>query len=254
MATLSVENLEVDYGGLKALCGVSFSLGEAGIFGLIGPNGAGKTTCINVLTGFATPSAGKTTLDSVGISGIPSDGLRRMGISRTFQAGRLFSALTVSENIAAAAIGLGQSRRQADATAAEVLGWIGLSLFAKRRAGTLAYSDQRRVAIARALVGRPSHLLLDEPAAGMSEGESIELTRLIRRIRDEHGTSVLLVEHNIAMVLSVCEDILVLDGGMPIEEGPPDVIRRSAVVREAYLGTALDRRDAIRAETQGESA
>jgi branched-chain amino acid transport system ATP-binding protein len=248
MGVLSVENVEVDYGGLKALQGVSFTLLEAGIFGLIGPNGAGKTTCINVLTGFATPTAGRTLLDGAALSGMSSDALRRMGISRTFQAGRLFSGLTVSENIAAAAIGLGQSRRQADATAAEILAWMGLSQLAKRRSGTLAYSDQRRVAIARALVGRPTHLLLDEPAAGMSEGESIELGRLIRLIRDTYGTSVLLVEHNIAMVLSVCEDILVLDGGMPIEAGPPSVIRKSVVVREAYLGSALDRREAIQVD------
>lgn len=244
MSALSMEGVELTYGGIKALQRVSFSLGGSGIFGLIGPNGAGKTTCINVLTGFAQPSSGTVMLDGQSLQGCSPEQIRRRGISRTFQAGRLFSALTVEENIAAAAIGLGQSRYQADQSAADILEWMGLAAFSSRRASTLAYSDQRRVAIARALVGKPSHLLLDEPAAGMSEAESTELAIFIRRIRDELGTSVLLVEHNIAMVLSVCEDILVLDSGMPIEAGSPEVIRGSVVVREAYLGTSLDRREA----------
>lgn len=250
MGMLSMEGVELTYGGVRALQHVSFSLGGGGIFGLIGPNGAGKTTCINVLTGFARPSAGKVMLDGKSLVDTSPEERRRLGISRTFQAGRLFSALTVAENIAAAAIGLGQTRRQADRSAEEILDWMGLSGFAGRRAATLAYSDQRRVAIARSLVGHPSHLLLDEPAAGMSEGESAELARLIRRISQEIGTSVLLVEHNITMVLSVCTDILVLDSGKPIEAGPPGVIRASAIVREAYLGTSLERRDAAQADLQ----
>jgi branched-chain amino acid transport system ATP-binding protein len=247
MSVLSLDGVDLTYGGIKALQQVSLSLKPGEIFGLIGPNGAGKTSCINVLTGFAPPTAGQILLSDRSVSTATPDERRRMGISRTFQAGRLFSALTVLENIAAAAIGIGQSRREADRSAVDVLDWMGLSAFAPRRAGTLAYSDQRRVAIARSLVGQPSHLLLDEPAAGMSEEESADLGALVRRIRDDFGTSVLLVEHNIAMVLSVCEHILVLDGGRPVEAGPPAVIRASAVVREAYLGTSLDRQEQSRA-------
>ena len=254
MAELSMDGVDLTYGGLKALQQVSFSLGAGGIFGLIGPNGAGKTTCINVLTGFARPSAGKVTLNGKSVVDTSPEERRRLGISRTFQAGRLFSALTVAENIAAAAIGLGQNRRQADHSAADMLAWMGLSAFAERRAGTLAYSDQRRVSIARALVGHPSHLLLDEPAAGMSEVESADLARLIRRIAKEIGTAVLLVEHNITMVLSVCTDILVLDSGRPVEAGSPDAIRASTIVREAYLGTSLERRAAMQADLKEASA
>ncbi|RVD32207.1 ABC transporter ATP-binding protein [Mesorhizobium sp. M4A.F.Ca.ET.020.02.1.1] len=248
MGELALQSVDLSFGGLKALRGVSLALGGRGVIGLIGPNGAGKTTCINVLTGMIAPTAGDVTLDGQSLLGLAPSELRRRGISRTFQAGRLFSTLTVHENVAAAAVGLGCSRGQADKAADATLDWIGNAALGDRRASTLSYADQRRTAIARAIVEKPAFLLLDEPAAGMSQQEAIELGALIRRIHEELGVAVLLVEHNITLVFSVCDHIHVLDSGAEIAVGPPDAIRASTAVREAYLGTSLERQEAARAE------
>jgi branched-chain amino acid transport system ATP-binding protein len=248
MAELALRSVDLAFGGLKALRGVSLVLDGREVIGLIGPNGAGKTTCINVMTGMITPTAGTINLDGASILGLAPHELRRCGISRTFQAGRLFSALTVHENVAAAAVGLGRSRSQADIAADSILDWMGIAALGGRSAAALSYADQRRTASARALVGKPAFLLLDEPAAGMSQQEAAELGILIRRIHKDMGVAILLVEHNITLVLSVCDHIHVLDSGVEIAAGGPDAIRASAAVREAYLGTSLERQEAARAE------
>ncbi len=238
MACLELHSVSVAFGGVKALSDVSLLMAPGQIHGLIGPNGAGKSTCINVLTGFQSVSAGMVSLAGERIDRVPVERLRTMGVSRTFQAGRLFSMLTVRENLAAASIGIGRRRHAALAEADDMLEWVGITALADMKAAALPYTDQRRVAIARALIGRPAFLMLDEPAAGMSADEADDLATLIRRIANDLGTSVLLVEHNISLVLSLCRTITVLDGGTVIAEGSPATIRTDRRVREAYLGTS----------------
>ncbi|AXC50750.1 ABC transporter ATP-binding protein [Paracoccus suum] len=239
MGSLSLEHVRVSFGGLNALTDVSLTMGPAGILGLIGPNGAGKSTCINVMTGFQKASAGRVLLDGRAIGGPPA-AFRHAGISRTFQAGRLFATLTVAENLAAAAIGMGLSRRAAATEADRVLDQTGIAQLAHEVAAVLPYTDQRRVAIARATVCQPKFLLLDEPAAGMSQQEAQGLADTIRTIRANEGPAVLLVEHQVGLVLSLCDEIAVLDRGRIIALDTPDAIARDEVVREAYLGTSGD--------------
>ncbi len=240
MSHLSADKLSVAFAGLKALSEVDLTVTPGRITGLIGPNGAGKTTLVNVLTGFQTPTGGAVTLDGASLSGLKPHELRRRGIARTFQGGRLFRDLAVIDNLEVTGVGLGQSRRQARAEAAAMLDWVGIGPLAHRIAGTLNYTDERRVAIGRALIGVPSYVLLDEPAAGMSAPEAADLSALIRRIVGEMGCGVLLIEHNVGLVLNLCDWVVVLDSGMIIETGDPAAIRASEKVRHAYMGTATE--------------
>jgi branched-chain amino acid transport system ATP-binding protein len=225
---------------LKALSDVTLAVPRGRITGLIGPNGAGKTTLINVLTGFQPVDTGALVLEGEAVNGIPAHRLRRKGIARTFQSGRLFRDLRVIDNLEVTGVGLGESRRDAIAEAERVMAWLGISHLAGTIAGALPYTDERRVAIGRAIMRTPRYLLLDEPAAGMSEHESHELADIIRRIAGEFGVGVLLIEHNIGLVLELCERIFVLDSGEIIEVGPPGQIRNSDAVRHAYMGTQRD--------------
>jgi branched-chain amino acid transport system ATP-binding protein len=161
-------------------------------------------------------------------------------VARTFQSGRLFRDLTVVDNLEVTGVGLGLSRRDALAEAERTMEWLGIAQLAGAIAGTLPYTDERRVAIGRAIMCKPRYLLLDEPAAGMSEHESHDLAAVIRRIAAELGIGVLLIEHNIGLVLELCERIFVLDSGEIIEVGPPEQIRGSDAVRHAYMGTQRD--------------
>jgi branched-chain amino acid transport system ATP-binding protein len=233
---LALEDLGVAFGGFQALGGVSLNLRQGQIMGLIGPNGAGKTTCVNVLTGFQRPTEGRVRLGGRDVSRLSAHALRRAGVARTFLAGRLFSGLDVLDNLAVTGVGLGQSRHHAELEALALLDWIGMAAMQSWPAAGLPYTDERRVAIARALMGKPQFLLLDEPAAGMSEPEAGELADLITRIAAELGVGVLLIEHNVALVLSVCAHVVVLDGGRVIEAGDRATILSSRAVREAYLG------------------
>ncbi|MEO9338488.1 ATP-binding cassette domain-containing protein [Mesorhizobium sp. SB112] len=240
MSHLSAENVSVAFAGLKALSAVDLRIMPGRISGLIGPNGAGKTTLVNVMTGFQTPTEGAVKLGEEHLTGLKPHQVRRRGIARTFQGGRLFRDLPVVDNLEVTGVGLGMSRRAAIAEAEAMLDWIGITSLGSRIAGTLPYTDERRVAIGRALMGRPAYILLDEPAAGMSGPESKELSALIRRIATDLGCGVLLIEHNVGLVLGLCEHIVVLDSGAIIEEGTPGSIRDSEKVRHAYMGTAAD--------------
>ena len=240
MSHLSAENVSVSFAGLKALSSVDLQITPGRISGLIGPNGAGKTTLVNVLTGFQAPTEGTVKLDGAALTGLKPHQVRRRGIARTFQGGRLFRDLPVLDNLEVTGVGLGMSRRAAIAEAEAMLDWIGIGALGSRIAGTLPYTDERRVAIGRALMGRPAYILLDEPAAGMSAPEARELSALIRHIAADLGCGVLLIEHNVGLVLGLCEHIVVLDSGAIIEEGPPAAIRDSEKVRHAYMGTAAN--------------
>lgn len=237
---LQAVNVSVAFEGLKALSQVTLDVPPARITGLIGPNGAGKTTLVNVLTGFQAPSEGEVLFDGVSIAGRAAHDIRRLGIARTFQSGRLFRELTVVDNLEVTGVGLGLRRREAAAKAREMLGWMGIGALAERIAGGLPYVDERRVAIGRALMLKPRYLLLDEPAAGMAQDEANELAALIRRVVAEFGCGVLLIEHNIGLVLGLCDHIEVLDSGEIIERGPPVAIKSSEKVRHAYMGTQAD--------------
>ena len=240
MNSLRADAVSVAFAGLKALSAVDLALEPGRITGLIGPNGAGKTTLVNVMTGFQAPTEGAVRLGDAKLSGLKPFQVRRRGVARTFQGGRLFRDLPVIDNLEVTGVGLGLSRRQALAEAEAMLAWMGIAELGSRIAGTLPYTDERRVAIGRALMGRPSFVLLDEPAASMSGVEAADLSALIRRIAGELGCGVLLIEHNVGLVLGLCEHIVVLDSGAVIEEGPPAAIRASERVRHAYMGTAAD--------------
>jgi branched-chain amino acid transport system ATP-binding protein len=237
---LVARDVSVRFEGLKALSGVTLTVPRGRITGLIGPNGAGKTTLINALTGFQRVDAGTVELEGETVTDIAAHKLRRKGVARTFQSGRLFRDLPVVDNLEVTGVGLGQTRRDAIAGAERVMDWLGISHLTGAIAGTLPYTDERRVAIGRAIMGNPRYLLLDEPAAGMSEHESHDLAAVIKRITEELGSGVLLIEHNIGLVLELCERIYVLDSGEIIEVGPPEQIRNSDAVRHAYMGTQRD--------------
>jgi len=233
---LKASDVSVTFGGFTALSDVSLAVMPGAVHGLIGPNGAGKTTMVNVLTGFQMPSTGNVTLNGTPVGHLKPHALRRAGIARTFQAGRLFSGLDVLDNLAVTGVGLGHTRRTSETEALRLLDWMGAGDLTELPAAGLPYTDERRVGIARALMFAPQYLLLDEPAAGMSEPEAGDLATLITRIARELGCGVLLIEHNVGLVLSVSHHVYVLDAGRVIETGDRDVILASQAVREAYLG------------------
>src|SRR6516164_1148405 len=245
VTALGVRNLSVRFDGLCALENVDLSVRQGEIVGLIGPNGAGKTTFINALTGFQLPSAGSVHLGEVDITHWPPHRIRRAGVARTFQAGRLFRDLSVIDNVEASAVSLGLTRRQARVQGMEILAWIGLGDKAEKIAGTLPYADERRVGIARALTMKPAFILLDEPAAGMSDVECDHLMETIAQIPERFGAGVLLIEHNMRVVMGICARIHVLDGGRTIAQGTPREVQSNPGVITAYLGTKRKRRGEV---------
>jgi ABC-type branched-subunit amino acid transport system ATPase component len=231
-AQLAAKAVSVRFGGLFALSGVDVAIEAGEMLGLIGANGAGKSTLINVLSGFQRPSAGEVKLGSRSLVGPPPHRVARLGVSRTFQSVRLFRELSVYDNVAAAAAVLGKHAPDP----ADLLKAMDLLSQSGRPASSLPYAHQRRLAIARALALKPQFLLLDEPAAGMTPEEVRELDQALVSLRKRTGVGILLVEHNMALVMGVCERVVVLDGGRVIAQGPPHAVRRDPAVRRAYLG------------------
>ena len=233
---LAAQNLSVRFQGLAAISNVTVSIRRKEILGLIGPNGAGKTTLVNCLTGFQKPTEGRVIYRGHDATGWTAKSFRRRGIARTFQAGRLFVDMTVAQNVTVTGIALGMGRREAENQADDLLQWVGLADHRDDLASSLAYTDQRRLSIARALMVCPAFVLLDEPAAGMSDAETEELMGIIQEMPERFGCGVVLIEHNMHLVMSICDRIHVLDGGRTLAQGTPDEIKRHDAVISAYLG------------------
>ena len=233
---LVAEGIRVHFEGVRAVDGVDLTLEQDEIVGLIGPNGAGKTTFMNAVSGFVPLTGGRVALDGVDATGWPPDRLAREGLVRTFQDVATFQGLSVFENIELGALGAGLDRRKARARAWELIEEMGLTQVARLPASALPHGDERRVGIARAVAVGPKFLLLDEPAAGLDDVESAELTHRIAQIRDQTGCGVLLVEHDMRIIFRVCERIQVLDYGKTIASGSPEEIRANRAVVAAYVG------------------
>lgn len=248
---LDVRNLGIDFGGLTAVDSFSVSLGPTEICGLIGPNGAGKTTIFNLLTGVYQPTRGSVLINGIDTKGMSTYKVTKLGIARTFQNIRLFADMSVLDNVK---VGMHNqikcsfvsslfhlpsyfaAEKKANARAMELLDFMGLADLADQKAGSLPYGVQRRLEIVRALATNPSIILLDEPAAGMNPSETTELMHQIRRIRDTFHIAIFLIEHDMNLVMNVCETIAVLNYGRLIAKGTPEEIRQNPTVIEAYLG------------------
>ncbi len=222
--------------GVHALREVTLELGRHEVVGLIGPNGAGKTTLVNVLTGFDFPTSGSVELEERDVTDWPPHRRGRAGLARTFQHGRLFRGLTARENVEVAALGVGAGEREARRRADELLELLGLVGRAREPAALLPHGDERKLGVARALATKPRFLLMDEPAAGLHEAEIPDFAAVVRSVRDDHGAGVLLIDHNVGLIMEVCDRIQVLDQGRTLAEGTPAEIRENLDVATAYLG------------------
>ena len=222
--------------GIHALRGVDIEVHRHEVVGLIGPNGAGKTTLVNVITGFDFPTSGSVVLADELITSWSHHRRGRAGLARTFQHSRSFGSLSVQENIEVAALGSGARRREAQRRAMELLELLGLDRYRARAAATLAHGDERKLGVARALATAPRFVLMDEPAAGLPEAEVPDFAAVVRTVRDVYESGVLLIDHNMALIMEVCDRIHVLDQGRTLAEGTPQEIRANLDVTAAYLG------------------
>ena len=251
LPVLDVRNLGIDFGGLTAVDSFNMTIGPTEISGLIGPNGAGKTTIFNLLTSVYQPTRGSILVNGIDTKGMTTAKVNRMGVARTFQNIRLFTDMSALDNVK---VGMHNSikcgflssllrlppyfkaEKQANQKAMELLEFMGLADVAHTKAGSLPYGVQRRLEIARALASNPSIILLDEPAAGMNPTETEELMHQIRRIRDTFQIAIFLIEHDMNLVMNVCEGIVVVNYGRIIAKGTPEQIKQNPAVIEAYLG------------------
>ena len=255
LPVLDVRNLGIDFGGLTAVDSFNISIGPTEIAGLIGPNGAGKTTIFNLLTSVYQPTRGSILINGIDTKGMTTHKVNKLGIARTFQNIRLFTDMTALDNVKVgmhheikcsfleSLLHLPSYRRaekKADEKALELLDFMGLKDVAHVKAGSLPYGVQRRLEIVRALASNPSIILLDEPAAGMNPSETTELMHQIRRIRDTFHIAIFLIEHDMNLVMNVCETIAVVNYGRIIAKGTPEEIREDPAVIEAYLGRQED--------------
>ncbi len=254
MSTLRVENLSKEFGGVHAVQSLSFELASGMVHSIIGPNGAGKTTLLNLLTGVYRPSTGRVVFDGRDLTGLPAHGFAAAGIGRTFQNLQIFANMTALENVMTGrhlrerctlwstmlrTPSLARTERESREQSMRLLRFVGLGDYADAGADSMPYGALKRLEIARAIAGEPRFLLLDEPAAGLNPTESMEIAELIRQLA-RGGTTVVLVEHNMKLVMGVSDRIVVLDYGRKLCEGTADEVRCDPRVIEAYLGAATD--------------
>lgn len=251
MTVLALEDLSVSFDGVSALSGVSLSFPPAKIIGVIGPNGAGKTTLLNAVSGLLEISAGRVLLDNECLNKLGPTEIAKRGVRRTFQTSQLFQGMTVLENMmvgmhlkfSAGLLGcvfrsarMRAEEQEMQERALEALSFVGFAHYADRPGSALSFGEQRIVEVARTLMHEPKVVLLDEPAVGLSINRVAELDHLLRRIRDERGITLIMIEHVIRLVMGVADHIVVMNAGRMIAAGPPDVVKNDPQVIEAYLG------------------
>ena len=255
MTILAVDRVSISFGGVRALDDISAAFGAGEIVGIIGPNGAGKTTLLNVICGLNTPDAGAIRLGDRVITGMKPNWIAGMGLARTFQTSQLFSGMSILENMMTGlhlrsratlfGAALHTKRMRAEeaelaARARDALDFVGFAAFADQPGDALSFGQRRIVEIARTLISDPKIVLLDEPAVGLSINRVAELDQLLRRIRDEKGVTLVMIEHVIRLVMGVSDRVVVLNSGQKIAEGRPEEIRENPAVIEAYLGKQVD--------------
>jgi branched-chain amino acid transport system ATP-binding protein len=234
--TLRASSVSRSFDGIEALRDVTLELARGEVVGLIGPNGAGKSTLVNVLSGFDRPTTGSVELEGHDVTRWPAHRRGRHGLARTFQHSHAFGALSVRENVEVAALGVGVGPASAARRAERLLELLDLAVYGDAPAASLAHGDERRLGVARALATEPRFVLMDEPAAGLPEAEVPAFAAVIRSVRDDHGAGVLLIDHNMTLIMEVCDRIHVLDQGTTLAEGAPQDIRSNLDVAAAYLG------------------
>ena len=244
--TLRAAGVSRSFEGVRALIDVDLEIRRHEVVGLIGPNGAGKSTLVNLMTGFDAPTIGRIELEGRDVTGWSPHRRSRHGLARTFQHSRSFRGLTVRENVEVGALGVGTGPKEARRRADELLHRLHLDQYADAPARSLAHGDERRLGVARALATAPGFVLMDEPAAGLPEAEVPAFAAVVRTVRDDHNAGVLLIDHNMALIMEVCDRIHVLDQGRTLASGTPAEIRANLDVAAAYLGDS-----AIHEEEEG---